>query len=110
MMALSRVLKLRDRGGAVEVSIRIFWPAQEESAWACRWEIDWPDRRRANVARGFDPIQALVHALQTVGTEIYCSDEHKSGRLFWLADRVGYGFPLPANIRDLLVGDDAKHL
>jgi hypothetical protein len=110
MVVLSRILKLRGTVHETDVTIRIFWPVQEKSAWACRWEIDWPDRRRSNLARGSDGVQALVHALYTVGTEIYCSDEHKSGRLSWIEDRAGYGFPVPANIRDLLVGDDAKYL
>lgn len=81
MNAISRVLKMNDRGRKIEVPVRIFWPVEERSAWFCRWEIDWPGRTRTNSARGFDAIQALINALQMVGSEIYCSEEHKSGQL-----------------------------
>jgi hypothetical protein len=110
MAAMTRMLRLRGRAGEAEIPIRIFWPVQEKAAWSCRWEIDWPDRQRSNSARGFDAIQALINALQMVGSEIYCSDAHNSGKLVWVEERTGYGFPVPNNIRDLLVGDDAKYL
>jgi hypothetical protein len=108
MDAITRVLKLSGRGQEIEIPVRISWPVQDKAAWSCRWEIVWPDRRRSNFARGFDAIQALITALQMVGSEIYCSDEHKSGKLSWADKWIGYGFPVPNNIRDLLVGDDKK--
>jgi hypothetical protein len=43
-----------------------------------------------------------------VGTEIYCSEEHRSGNLSW--DDDWSGFPVPGNIRDLLAGDDKRYL
>jgi hypothetical protein len=109
MMVAERTLKLRLSTRDIAVPIRIFAPLQDKDAWACRWEIHWPDRVRASAAFGFDGMQALVHALQSLGSEIYASDEHKSGRLMWAETRAGYGFPVPANVRDLLVGDDADY-
>jgi hypothetical protein len=44
----------------------------------------------------------------TFGAEIYTSDPHRSGRLFWLEAGQGYGFPIASGLRDLLVGDDAR--
>jgi uncharacterized protein DUF6968 len=55
-----------------------------------------------------DAIQALLHALEMIGAEIYTSEEHRSGRLVWSDGWKGYGFPVSGRIRDLLVGDDAK--
>jgi hypothetical protein len=106
MDVLTRILKLRDHGRDVEITVRISWPGQEQRSWACRWEIIWPDRRRSNFGRGTDAVQALISALQMVGSELYFSDEHRSGNLWWVEKWVGYGFPVPNNIRDLLVGDD----
>lgn len=106
--AITRILKLGKGRGQQDVPIRIFWPAADEHAWDCRWEIDWPDGQRSNSGRGIDGVQALGHAMQMIGTEIYCSEEHRSGHLAWTDDWSGYGFPVPNGIRDLLIGDDAK--
>jgi len=110
MTVMTRRLKIKAGHGDVDVPIRVFWPIEGDGAWECRWEIEWPDRTRANAGRGVDAVQALLHALQMVGTEIYCSDEHRSGKLSWVSGRTGYGFPLPASGRDPFVGDDAKFL
>ncbi len=55
-------------------------------------------------------VQALFIALQMIGSEIYTSEYHKSGRLFVDKPGEGYGFPVPVTLRDLLVGDDKKFL
>jgi hypothetical protein len=49
-------------------------------------------------------------ALQMIGGELYASEHHESGDLMFDAPRRGYGFPVAASLRDLLVGDDAKYL
>jgi hypothetical protein len=111
MMIAKRTLKLRDAGRDSDLAIRIFAPVyQQDECWLCRWEIDWPDRQRTNSGRGTDAIQALVNALQMVGTEIYCSEEHRSGKLIWHDDWSGYGLPVPGNLRDALAADDKKYL
>lgn len=55
-------------------------------------------------------MQALVHALQMIGVEIYNSPEHRSGNLVWSDDWAGYGFPVMNTLRDLLKADDARYL
>jgi hypothetical protein len=110
MMIAERMLKLRVSTGDATIPVRIFAPSLDKNAWACRWEIHWPGRVRAGDALGFDGVQALVHALQTVGMEIYASDEHRSGQLTWVDDRAGYGFPVPPDMRDALTADDAGYL
>ena len=109
MNVLTRVLKLKVRGRVADVTVHIAWPGREKNAWACKWEIKFPDRRRANVGYGVDAIQALTSALQMVGAELYCSPEHKSGRLSFDEKWIGYAFPVPNNIRDALVGDDKTY-
>jgi hypothetical protein len=110
MMVAERMMTLRDSKMNIPVRVRIFAPRFDKNAFACRWEIHWPGRVRAGDALGFDGVQALIHALQTVGMEIYASDEHKSGRLTWVEERTGYGFPVPSNMRELLAADDASNL
>lgn len=107
--ALQRKLRLRNGSSNADVVIRIAWPEQRENSWFSDWTIHWPDRERKGSAGGADAIQALLVALKIVGAELYCSAEHESGRLIWADDWSGYGFPVPANIRDLLIGDDAAH-
>jgi hypothetical protein len=110
MIVATRLLTLRRAQGDVEIPIRIFAPEPQEIDWSCRIEIDWPDEKLARAAVGVDAIQAIELALRMVGAQIYASDHHKSGALEWLEPGKGYGFPVPNNIRDLLVGDDQRFL
>lgn len=109
-MIAERLLKLSDRGGTVDVSVRIFAPEQEARSWSCRYEILWPDGKRTANAHGVDSTQALLVALQMIGAELYTSDHHKAGRLMFDEPGRGYGFPVTQSLRDLLVGEDAKYL
>ena len=113
MLIASRTLTLRTDQGDKQVPIRIFAPVQHDPknprAWSCRFEIDWPDKRKAMEGSGVDSVQALEMALSLIGTIIYTSSYHQAGDLFWEAPRQGYGFPVPQNIRDLLIGDGAKY-
>ena len=111
MLIATRTLTLRTRDGDEAIPIRIFAPVQQDGGgWLCRCEIDWPDRRKIMDAGGADSVQALLIAPQVIGANIYTSRYHQSGELVWDAPGKGYGFPVSANIRDLLVGDDAKYL
>ena len=89
---------------------RIFAPERAEIDWSCQVEIDWPDGTVTGVATGVDAVQALDLALKMVGAQNYASDHHRSGRLEWLHPREGYGFPVPNNMRDMLIGDDKRYL
>lgn len=109
MIIAERILTLRQSAKEVPVPIRIFAPRRSENAWGCRWEIQWPDRVRASEIFGYDSAQAVVHALQAIGADLYASDEHKAGRLRWTDQGAGYGFPVPKIIRDVMTGDDADH-
>jgi hypothetical protein len=51
-----------------------------------------------------------MNALTMIGAEIYASEAHKSGWLSWRDDWRGYGFPLTANLRDVLGEDDERFL
>ena len=95
---------------AVPFDIRIFAPESEPGgSWSCRYEIDWPDRPRSMTAWGKDSVQALVLALNMIGSEIYTSEYHKAGELYFEKRGDGFGFPVPANLRDLLEGADAEY-
>jgi len=109
MLIATRVLTVRDGETETEVPVRLFAPVHEGRSWGCRYEIDWPHGQKAVTARGVDSVQALVIAFQMVGAELYTSRYHDAGTLIFDAPGNGYGFPLPANMRDMLVGDDAKY-
>jgi hypothetical protein len=59
-------------------------------------------------AGGGDSLQALLGALQMIGSNIVASTYYASGEISLDGSYVGCGFPVPPNIRDLLRGDDAK--
>ena len=103
-MIATRLLCLHDEG--VDIAIRIFAPEGEGRAWSCRYEIDWPEGTRVTQAFGADSVQAILLALQMIGADIYTSSYHKSGRLMFDDPGQGYGFPVPASIRDRLIGND----
>ncbi|MEP9368634.1 hypothetical protein [Xanthobacter sp. VNH20] len=105
-----RTLNLRTSDGDVEVPIRIYAPEFSGVAWICRYETDWPEGRQTMVAHGFDSVQALVIAMQMIAADIYTSSYHEAGQLHFRPDWKGYGFPVTHNIRDMLIGEDAKYL
>lgn len=108
MLVAARLLKLRGSTAEIDIPIRIFSPEQHESgSWSCRYEIDWPHRKWKSTGWGADAVQAILLTFQKIGIEIYTSEYHKSGKLMWEAPGKGYGFPVPHNARDLLIGDDA---
>jgi hypothetical protein len=108
MIIATRILTLQHANGTIEIPIKIFAPEPEKVDWSCRFEIGWPDGTLERFAIGIDAVQAFLFALQMIGAQIYASDHHASGNLSWLEPGQGYGFPLPAGIRDLLVGRDAE--
>ena len=111
-MIANRTLNFKIKDRIFPVEIRVFPPErQPEGHWFCRYEVDWPDRPRQNRAGGQDAIQALLGAFGMIGAELYTSDYHKNGQILPLDESwVGYGFPVPHNLRDLLIGQDAEYL
>jgi Domain of unknown function (DUF6968) len=107
----SRELTLRNGSTEIKIPITIYAPECEgPGVWGCRCDVGWPEGNRSVTAWGFDSVQAISLALKMIGAEIYTSDYHKSGNLFWDAPGKGYGFPVAPTLRDLLQGDDAKYL
>ena len=108
MLIATRVLKVREPGGDIEMTIRLFAPARDGQAEGCRFEIDWPDGHDVKTIYGVDKFQAIHLAMQCIGVLLYTSEAHRSGKLFWEEPGRGYGFPVTKNLRDLLVGDDRR--
>jgi hypothetical protein len=107
----ARVLTLTANGKRASIDISVFAPAiTAKGSWGCRYVVNWPDQPSDRTVYGFDSVQAIVHAFQSIGAEIYTSSYHKAGQLSWDSPRMGYGFPVVPTLRDLLVGDDAKYL
>lgn len=106
MPMLTHSLYLRKENGDHKIEIRIFQPERNEEAWQCRYEIDWPEGTQVMTPNGVSALQALTLALKMIGTDIYTSAYHREGSLWAFEKEDGYGFPVPNNIRDLLVGID----
>ncbi len=105
----SRTFRVRTEEGERDVPVRIFAPYERGGAWHCRTEIDWPDRTWAIDASGQDSAQALYIAMELAGVRLYTSDYHADDA-FIFTDWIGYGFPVPKTLRDMLIGHDAKYM
>lgn len=84
---LRRTLTYASESGDIPVPITIEAPHQGERDWSCAYEIGWPDSPRHGFGYGIDATQAMLLALKAVGTDLYTSDYHRSGRLRWRARR-----------------------
>jgi hypothetical protein len=89
--------------------VTVHSPRQGDRDWSCAYEIGWPDAPHHGFGYGVDATQAMLLAFKAIGTDLYTSDYHRSGRLRWGEPGDGYGYPVPKNIRDLLVGNDAEY-
>jgi hypothetical protein len=111
MLIATRTLQAETDNGPVPVEIRVQMPVQkDEHCFECTYEIAFPEGVFKSVAAGADGLQALHLCQQIIGSLLYASAWHKSGRLAWIDGdgkaAGGYGFPVPRSIRDLLVGSD----
>src|SRR4051794_9829116 len=110
MIVATRDLVLHNQARVINIPIRIHAPEKAKVDWICRFEIGWPEGKVERWGTGADAVQALLFAMQMIGAEVYASFQHTSGRLEWLEAGRGYGFPVPDNIRNLLIGDDRRFL
>jgi hypothetical protein len=106
MVIGTRLFHVVTNGARIPVEVRLFQPQTDGRGWHCRYEIDWPDVPRASEAWGADALQAIELTLQKIGIEFYTSPWHEAGQIEWTGQGGGYGFPLPRNARDLLIGND----
>lgn len=107
MAVLERSLIYAAPTGEIAIRVTVEKPEKRDAYWSCAYKIDWPGEARRGFGYGIDSTQALLLALRAIGTDLYTSDYHRSGRLRWDETGRGYGFPVPRTIRDLLIGDDA---
>lgn len=106
MFIAERILTAEFPDGAKRVPIRIYAPRTADGMSICEYVIGWPEGERRSYGAGVDLVQALHSTLLKIGLEIYASAHHKSGILSWEKPGQGYGFPVPKNGRDLLIGED----
>lgn len=109
MLIAQRDLNYLEENGTVRtVPVCLYAPMHSGRDWSCEYTIGWPDGIYRNKGYGVDQIQAIYLTLQMIGVRLYFSDYHKTGRLYFEKPGSGYGFPVPHNARDLLVGDDKR--
>jgi hypothetical protein len=102
----NRVLSLAP-GGKVVVTIGQPRPFPGGKNFFCPFKVEGLGHGNITRAGGVDAVQALQLALQMVGTVLYTSQEYKDGRLTWDGGENGsLGFPVAANIRDILPDGD----
>lgn len=103
---LTRTLFATTAHGQIPVPIQLHAPAEGDRCWECAYAIGWPDGERGGVVRGFDSMQAVYLTMQRIAVELYGSPYHASGSLRWDKPGGGYGFPMPKNGYNELVGED----
>lgn len=108
MSAITRILKLRQPSHTIEVPVDVGPPALAEGTWTCPFRIGWPSEPKTGHALGVDSMQALYHAMQLVAVQLYMSEAHQRGDLYWDRPGNGYGYPLPIGGRETAIGDDKK--
>jgi len=69
--------------------------------YKCNIQILGIGDEKIRYAVGVDQFQALVLAMQRLGTLLYCSNEYKSGALQWL-DMHDLGIPMPTGAEDYI--------
>lgn len=104
----TRILTLLTEDGPRPVAIRMLQPRAWEGLYRCDYEIHWPDGTAKSFAAGNDELHAIMLAMQKIAQDLYMSRAHAERRLSWIKPWVGYGFPMPANGRELLIGDDKR--
>jgi hypothetical protein len=93
-------------GMVVHIPVKLHAPMGSEKHWRCDFTIGWPSGIETGAGYGVDQMQAIILTLQMIGARLYFSDYHKTGRLYFERRGSGYGFPVPKNARDMLIGDD----
>ena len=106
MIIATRMLRLQTSDGVVDVPITMEQPVEEDGAWFCTFTIGWPGKPYTIKGGGVDGVQALISALGMIGINLYVSEPHKNGQLFFEGPGQGYGFPVTKTVRDILVGHD----
>lgn len=109
MFAL-RTLKCRTATGLADVLVKLYTPEQDDRAWRCPYEIAWPHGVWASAGWGVDAVQAVLLTLQKIGIELYSSEYHERGELYWEQPGQGYGFPVVPSMRNILVGADCTEV
>jgi hypothetical protein len=108
MIIATRELRYTAEDGcSIPVPVNLSVPEEAEMGWKCHYTIGWPEGVEAHTVPGIDAIQALYLGLQALGTAIYLSGYHRSGRLCFDEPGYGYGFPVLTIARDMLIGDDS---
>lgn len=107
-----RRLSLAEAGDGASVDIVFFAtetaPERYGPGFVCRFEVRWPDRVKTSFGLGIDEVDAIQMAFVIAGTRLHTSPEHAEGRLSWLEEGFGYGFPVPPTLRDMLRGHDKE--
>jgi hypothetical protein len=108
MLIAKRILHLNSFDKP-SIEVCLYAPQEQDGAFFCRYTIGWPNGIVESAGWGVDAIQAILLTLQKIGVDVYMSDAHANGSLIWREPDKGYGFPVPKNARDVLIGDDAVY-
>ena len=101
----ARELSLAD-GSPVTVELGLPYADGENPDYVCPYRIRGMGSGRVRCSFGIDPIQALMLAMQVIGTDLYSSDEYRSGSLRWFKPHDDLGLPVLPSFEDVLPKED----
>jgi hypothetical protein len=108
MLIGTRTLTVETNEGTKSVDVRMHLPEPSGTIWLCRYDIGWPEGKVESSAAGNDALHAVLMAMQKISQDLYMSRYHHERKMSWGKGWVGYGFPMPKNGRDLLIGHDKE--
>lgn len=98
---MSRIFTLN---GETDVVATIFQPKLDPKSefgdYMCEYEVVGLSRKIQSAGYGVDTVQAVLHAMNGLGTRLYCSNEYKAGQLTWL-DSYDLKLPFPFGAEDI---------
>lgn len=106
MLIAERILTAQLPDGAKQIPISIYAPRFADGMHICEYVIEWPEGEQRSFGAGVDMVQALHSALlKNRDRPLFQCLSQKRYLVLGKAWR-GYGFPVPKNARELLVGYD----
>lgn len=101
----TRRLSLAD-GSPVTIELGMPYADGDNPDYLCPYRITGWGSGRVRGSFGVDPIQALTLAMQAIGTDLYSSDEYRSGSLRWFKPHDDLGLPVLPGLEDVLPKED----
>lgn len=98
-----------EKSDGENIKIKVFLPeflTDSDGEMSCMYEISGLNSKAIKkYAHGVDGFQAIIHAMKSISTYLYTSEEYKNSELSWCGDKKDLGLPVTKSISDLGMQD-----